>query len=438
MTGQIDILRDAWIPTDKGVLSPVDALRYASRPTWARGDWNAATVMFLHALVQTAVVLSEKCPDRKAWLGMLDSPPSDFLSWFNGLDAGPSPWQCCTAVGEVPVASILPETPGENALKKSSDIMRWQQQAPTSLSLYEAQIAIISDQFWGIPGGRGHREGCRGRRPMTTMVEPASIDSRLWEKIWLNIFPKDAWQGLYGSDVPFEFPWKKPLPTGQVTPANAHSLEMLWQMPRRWRIKVDPDGRVSRLLLQGDGREYVGWIHPLTGLFLTAKNEWVKTKINPHIGFRDWSAIAVGISEKARVPAVVNRYLQDRKWRGSPIRLRCFGWALGDADAVGAWVDLVVPLYVEVDHVQLEEAVATAEKVRSALAGRLKGIQKYLANDANKLYQALEADFYRRVSATDWDGWELALRRQARNIFWEIATLHRYDMYKTAEAAATL
>ena len=434
----MDILRDAWLPTDQGILSPAEALGRATRPTWARGDWNSATVMFLHALVQTAVVLNNTCPDRATWIRYLDSPPDTILGWFDGLDAGANPWQCDTAVGDIPVAAILPETPGENALKKSSDIMRWQQQAPDSLSVQEAQIAIISYQFWGIPGGQGHREGCRGRRPMTTMVEPASPEATLWERVWLNVFPKDAWENRFPSSTPFVFPWMKPLPVGEVTPDNAHALEMLWQMPRRWRIKVGTDGRVSTLVRQGGGRNYVGWTHPLSGFFLTSANEWVETKINPHIGFREWAAIAAGITEKARVPAVVNRYQQDRLWRGKPIRLRCFGWALGDADAVGSWVDLVVPFYIDVDHVQLEEAIAMAEKVRSALAGRLKGIEKYLANDAVKLYQAMESEFYRRVGSTDWDGWEQALRSQARTIYWDIATLHRHDMYDTAKAVATL
>ena len=434
----MDIFRDAWIPTDKGILSPADALSQATRAAWPRGDWNAATLMLLHAMVQTAVVINDRGPDSDTWLDFMEVPPKNLNEWFDGLDAGPMAWQCPTAKGDVPVAAILPETPGENALKKASDIMRWRQDAPTSLSIQEAQIAIISDNFWGIPGGRGHREGCRGRRPMTTMVEPATLDATLWERVWLNVFPKQWWDVRYRSGAPFTFPWLKQLPTGEVTPGNAHSLEMLWQMPRRWRMDIDADDRVSTLVLQDGGRNYVGWEHPLSGFFLTAENRWVVRKINPHIGFREWAAIAAGLEEKARRPAVVVRYVEDRLWRGQPIRLRCFGWALGDADAVGAWVDLVVPFYVDIDHLQLEQAIATAEKVRSNLAGRLKGIAKHLANDAIRLYQSMEPEFYRRVAATDWEGWEIALRRQAREILWEVAALHRHDMYATAKAVSTL
>jgi CRISPR system Cascade subunit CasA len=434
----MDILRDSWIPTDNGTLSPLDALRRATRPGWPRGDWNAATMMFLHALVQTAVVINNRCPDRAAWIDLMDSPPDDLPRWLDGLDTGALPWQCDTANGELPVASILPETPGENALKKSSDILSWQQNAPESLPSQEALIAIISDQFWGIPGGRGYREGCRGRRPMTTMVEPEAMDATLWQRIWLNVFPKDYWDARYRSGAPFCFPWQKPLPTAPVTPDNAHSLEMLWQMPRRWRMTVDDDGRVRLLHAQGNGRNYVGWEHPLTGFFLTSAKEWVETKINPHIGFREWAGIAAGLNGRARVPAVVNRHLQDRIWRGRPVRLRCFGWALGDADAVGAWVDLVVPFYLDVDAGQIEEGIAVAEKVKSNLAGHLKGIEKYLAKDATRLYQATEAEFYRCIAVAEWKDWERTLRKAARDIYWEIATLHRHDMVTAAKAMSRL
>ncbi|MCX7170398.1 MAG: type I-E CRISPR-associated protein Cse1/CasA [Proteobacteria bacterium] len=433
----MDIFRDAWIPTDKGILSPADALNQASRAAWPRGDWNAATLMLLHAMVQTAVVTNDKCPDRDTWLDLMESPPKNLHEWFDGLDAGPMAWQCLTAEGDVPVAAILPETPGDNALRNTSDIMHWQQDAPTSLTVHEAQIAIISDNFCGMPIGSGHRIGCRGYSPMTTMVEPENLDATLWDRVWLNVFPKQRWDDRYRSRTPFIFPWQKELPTGEVTPDNAHSLEMLWQMPRRWRMIIGTNGMVSTLMRQGDGRNYVGWEHPLTGLFLTTAKQWLGTKINPHIGFREWAAIAVGLKEQARQPAVVARYIQDRLWRGKPIRLRCFGWTLV-GKSIGTWVDLVVPFYVDVDHAQLEQAIATAETVRANLAGRLKGVSKHLANDAIRLYQAMEPEFYRRVAATDWDGWEIALRRQAREIFWEIAALHRHDMYATAKAVATL
>lgn len=434
----MDIFRDAWIPTDVGTLSPVDALIRAKRPAWPRGDWNAATVLFLHALMQTAVVINNKCQDRRSWISQLDTPPADLLTWIDGLDVGPLPWQCATAKDLCPVASLLPETPGENALKKSSDILTWHQHAPASLSFPETMIAIISNQFWGIPGGRGYREGCRGRSPMTTMVEPQDVEASLWKRVWLNVFPKDDWEKRYKSGVVFEFPWKRPLTAAEVTPANAHSLEMLWQTPRRWRIQVNDDGGVTHVFQEGNGRNYTGWEFPLTGFFFASTKEWVEMKMNPHIGFKEWASIAAGLTERARVPAVVNRYLQDRLWRGQPIRLRCFGWALGDAAAVGAWVDTVVPFYQDVDHAQLEEAIAMAEKVRSNLAGHLKGVEKYLAGESAKLYQLLESDFYKRVSVTDWTGWEKTLRSTARDIYWNIATLHRHDMIEVAKAMSRI
>jgi CRISPR type I-E-associated protein CasA/Cse1 len=434
----MDILRDAWIPTDAGILSPIEALTQAKRPNWPRGDWNAATLLFFHALVQTAVVLNGKCLDRSAWISHLDSAPVDLLSWIEGLDAGPLPWQCESAKDMHAVAAVLPETPGENALKKSSDILTWQQHAPISLSYNEALIAIISNQFWGIPGGRGYREGCRGRSPMTTIVEPLDAEASLWQRVWLNVFPKDVWDARYRNGTSFVFPWMRPLTDAEISPANAHSLEMLWQTPRRWRIQVNEDGRVTHVFQEGNGRNYTGWEFPLTGFFFASTKEWIEMKMNPHIGFKEWAGIAAGLNEKARVPAVVSRYLEDRLWRGQPIRLRCFGWALGDAAAVGAWIDSVVPFYHDVDHAQLEEAISIAEKVRANLAGHLKGVEKYLSGESVKLYQVLEGEFYRRVSATDWKGWDQKLRSTARDIYWDIATLHRHDMIDVAKAMSRI
>jgi CRISPR system Cascade subunit CasA len=440
----MDILRDAWIPTDAGTLSPVDALTLARRPLWPRGDWNAATLLFLHALVQTTVVLKDKCVDRSAWVSHLDTPPADLLAWIDGLDAGALPWQCATAKDLYPVAAVLPETPGENALKKSSDILTWQEHAPTSLSYPEALIAIISNQFWGIPGGRGYREGCRGRSPMTTIVEPEDADASLWQRVWLNVFPKEVWDARYQSGAPFEFPWKRQLSGVEVTPANSHSLEMLWQTPRRWRLQLESDGRVTQVFQEGNGRNYTGWEFPFTGFFFASTKAWVAMKMNSQIGFKDWAGIAAGLNERARAPAVVSRYLEDRLWRGRPIRLRCFGWALGDAAAIGSWVDTVVPFYHDVDHTQLEEAISTAERVRGNLAGHLKGVEKYLASESVKLYQLLEGEFYKRVASTDWAGWEQKLKSTARDVYWDLAMLHRpvgrqkKDMKQLAEAMRLL
>lgn len=440
----MDILRDAWIPTDKGVMTPLVALREATRPAWTRGDWNAATLMFLHAIVQTAVVQTDHCVDYEEWFAYLESSPGNLDSWIDGLDAGDAPWQCPTAEKTTPVYSLLPESPGENTLKKSADIMMWRESAPTTLTQQEAMIAVIADQLWGIPAGAGHRGGCRGQYPLTIMVEADEFEARLWKKIWLNVLPKNEWLArMGGKSIPFEFPWKKAKPTTSRTPDNTNALEMLWQMPRRWRIVPDDDGLVRTMVLEAGGIVYEGWAtHPLTAyrILKDKPDEIATVKTRTHLGFVDWAALAVGIDPSGiRIPIVVNAYIQElaSEFAGRPLRLRCFGWASGDFGPA-AWVETVVPFYPGTDHVPIERAVNVAKDIRTNLNKKLGRISKALPAQAEQLYQAIERSFYKRVSSSQWEDWESFVRREARGIFWQFAELHRFDTYTAAEIAKSI
>lgn len=436
----MDILRDAWIPTDKGILSPIDALIQARRLTWPRGDWNGATMLLLHALVQTAVVLNKKCPDRESWMDHFDSPPMDFASWANGIDLGNAPWQCQSAVKKSPVYALLPEAPGENTMKKSADIMMWKEACITELRHSEALIAVIADQFWGLPSGAGHRGGCRGQNPLTIMVEPDEFDAPLWKRVWLNVFPADEWKLVTKSpavEIPFEFPWKRPRQTGPVTPANANALEMLWQMPRRWRIIQDADGFVRTMVLEGGGIAYEGWLHhPLTAYraLKDKPGEYSTVKTNISLGFQEWASLAVGIdSSHVRIPSVVNAYIEDMRslFAERPFRLRCFGWASGDFGPA-AWTESVVPFYTAVDHAPIEEAVNAATQANFRLKLNLGQIEKFLAIEADKLYREVEGEFYSRVKNGEWAGWSQYVKKTAIKIFWDTAEFHNFDPYKTA------
>ena len=50
----LNLIRDAWIPTDRGVATPAEAL-LAGTLTWPRADFRAASMQFLIGLTQTAV-----------------------------------------------------------------------------------------------------------------------------------------------------------------------------------------------------------------------------------------------------------------------------------------------------------------------------------------------------------------------------------------------
>lgn len=438
----MNLLQSEWLPTDCGLQTPLQALQSASSIKWPRGDWNAATFCFLHALLQTAVVLKpERCPDRDAWEVIADCPPSNLGTWLD-MDLGDAPWECPTADGLVSIGRLLPETPGENALKKASDIGRWSQEVPEALSLPEATIAVISDNFWGTRIGTGYRQGARGEQPLTTLLESGERGASLWKNLWLNVMPADIWQRRFGKDtLSFEFPWKQPLGNTEITPKNAHSLTILWQMPRRWRLVFDADGWVRNVHRENGGRNYSGWerLHPLTPYFVKADGTWVAAKVAPHTGFDDWAAIALQLSSKTQPATVVVEFMQSA-WRGEPIRLRCCGWALGDAGAIGTWVDHVVPYYQKSEDqaALVEKAIAEAENQRKQLAGVLavarRGMQRY----ASELYSLAEPSFYRRVANDDWSDWSSDLKRMARALFWRIAQDHKIDTFAAARAASKL
>ena len=329
----MDILRTAWIPTNRGTLTPSAVLREANALLWGRGDWDLATVCLLHACLQTAVVLNpERCPDRDCWDDLLESPPANLDEWLD-FDLGDHPWECQNAEGIVPVAALIPESPGEHTIKKASDIGCWQQEVPTALTLAQATIALISDNLWGTRIGAGHRQGCRGEQPLTTLLEPVTPDASMWTRVWLNVLPADRWQERYGDGpCPFQWPWQRPLPNAELTPLNSHPLEILWQMPRRWRLVIDGDGLIREVHRQNGGRNYTGWerLHPLTPYFQKSDGSWVAAKIAAHAGFDDWAAIT--LSQRAKTqPAVVVHDFVAGAWRGNALRLRCCGWALGDA-----------------------------------------------------------------------------------------------------------
>lgn len=424
----MDILRDAWIPTDSGIVSPLEALRTAKHIQWSRGDWNAATLLLLHAIVQTGVVMHDKCPDRAAWVDLLERPPVDLESWVDGLDCGASPWQCLTVKKETSVSALFPESPGANTIKKAADITTWQESAVCELSQNEALIAVISSQFWGLASGAGHRSGCRGQNPLTIMVEPDEFGASLWKRVLINVLPKDEWfvaTKSSSSEPLFEFPWKKTKTSAHTTPKHSNSLEMLWQMPRRWRIVTDGDGVVRRMLLEGGGINYEGWNHhPLTA-YRESKKDGVTListfKTNTTVGFQDWAALVIGVNKLIRIPAVVNAYLEDEEnvFNGTPLRLRCFGWASGDFGPA-AWTESVVPFYVKADSQKIEKSIDEAKKSQDLLRECLTTIKPSLARDANQLFSRIEVSFYESVASGCWDTWKSVLRKQVREIFWQV------------------
>ncbi|WP_297475961.1 type I-E CRISPR-associated protein Cse1/CasA [Ferrovum sp.] len=487
----MDIFRDAWLPTDAGVLTPSQALSKATRFTWPRPDWNAASLLFLHAMVQTAVVINAKCPDRDAWRDLLRSAPADIESWFDGLDAGSKPYQYGHTDRSkcVSVAALMPENPGKNTRKKASDVLVWDHDR--KLTLCEAQIAVMSGQLWGLSGGAGHYMGCRGGQPLTVLVEPAQNNSTLWQRVWLNVLPLDSWERIYGKFKDgFVFPWNRAVvrpegmslddndddddnpstktankeineqddvtaiipfdPNNPVTNRiSVHPLEMLWQMPRLWNIVQDSDGMVRNIEAESRGHRYfvAAWNHPLTSYRGMKDGKWSPYQAFPRVGFNDWAGIVYGFGKKSRRGIALGEYVEQDHSGRVPIRLRCFGWSV-KGKSVASWVENVVPYYPNVenriDHSSLDQAILEIDKAKEILAVHLGDLwqkrksKKFLSGQSLLLYVATEAEFYERVAENNWEGWGKTVRKAAVKILWDTAEAHGTYLTRTASVCKTL
>jgi CRISPR system Cascade subunit CasA len=456
----MNLIETPWLLTEVGELSPLDALRQASRFTWQRPDWNATSFCFLHALVQTAVVLVPgRCPDRDVWNQYRDAAPMELADWLT-FDLGDRPWECVersTREAEtVPVAALLADSPGENTIKQAKDISRWKEEVPKALSASEAAIALMSDNLWGTRIGSGHRQGARGEQSLTTLLEPTSPDATLWQRVWLNVLPADEWTDLVArSDeppAPFAFPWQQPLPTRDqaVTPLTHHSLAILWQMPRRWYAVRGADGEVESLHRIKNGRNYDGWElrHPLTPYWQGKDGNWFAAKVRPHTGFQDWAAITLGHRAKSKPAAAVTAFLNATSGIEA-LRLRCCGWALGDAGDAGVWVEHAVPFYAKTEEqvAALEQAVFAVEHQLSKLEIAIDAIGKTemkanlikgLKRRAGDFYTVVEPAFFARAATDDWAEWPELLRKQARRLFWELIDDSRVDLLSASKAARSI
>ncbi|MDE9520027.1 type I-E CRISPR-associated protein Cse1/CasA, partial [Xenorhabdus bovienii] len=84
------------------------------------------------------------------------------------------------------ISGLLIEAPGANTLKLNTDhfIKRGQCEV---VSPEMAAIALFTLQINAPAGGVGHRVGLRGGGPLTILVQPQTLDTPLWHKLWLNI-----------------------------------------------------------------------------------------------------------------------------------------------------------------------------------------------------------------------------------------------------------
>ena len=276
--------------------------------------------------------------------------------------------------------------------------------------------ALFTLQINSPAGGSGTRTSLRGGGPLTTLVVPVDgnpeMPSTLWQKLWLNVLPKEALNDSYSDikKIGDVLPWMVATRTSdgsdgvETTPESVHPLQAYWSMPRRIRIdtsSIDGHGNCSICAAKGvrtirhyltrhGGTNYTGnWLHPLTPYSLDPEGQ--KPPISSKgrqagKGYRDWLGLVLGNDDHQPDAARVVRYFTEnrsRKERRKGCRLWCFGYEMSNMDAL-CWHDSTLPIH-EVDISR-----------RATFIGRVKNVLDSADAMSNELHDQVKSAWFKK------------------------------------------
>jgi CRISPR system CASCADE complex protein casA len=276
--------------------------------------------------------------------------------------------------------------------------------------------ALFTLQINAPSGGRGVRTSLRGGGPITTLVVPVDESpekpSTLWQKLWLNVLPKEALNDSCSDikKIGDVLPWMVATRTSdgsdgvETTPESVHPLQAYWSMPRRIRIdtsSIDGHGNCSicaakdvrtirHYLTRHGGTNYTGnWLHPLTPYSLDSKGEKPPISIKGRQagkGYREWLGMVLGNDDHQPDAAKVTRHFNEKRSRKEGrkgYRLWCFGYDMSNMKAM-CWYDSTLPIH-EVDISR-----------RTTFIGRVKAVLDSAEGMASELHRQVKAAWYRR------------------------------------------
>lgn len=455
----MNLLQARWLPvrTRHGQRRRVSADELADAEIVAfdteRADFNGALMQFAIALLQMALPVDsatqwrqrfERPPDRQGLRDAfapfvdafrLDGDGARFMQDFELRNADEEP---------TPIGNLLIDAPGENALKKNTDLFvkrnRHRHMCPAC-----AAMALFALQTDSPADGPGFRTGLRGGGPLTTLLVSAGAYDTLWSALWLNVLTTSVLHSLGGesiNDRPWHrFPWLGPISRlqprkdSEVQPSQVHPMHVWWAMPQRIRLDFN-DVRIGRCDLCSDhseillsqyvtrnyGLNYKGpWRHPLSPYY-AVKDEWLPMHPQPGgVGYKDWLGLVLGLdNDKRRIEAaaVVSEFLQDKQRtlarNNTTWRLWCFGYDMKQAKA-RCWYESTLPLFDLADcgraareHLgeQVRDWIGGAEVAASCLRTAVKSawFGKESRGDLSHVdaafWSATEPRFYRMLHAT--------------------------------------
>jgi CRISPR system Cascade subunit CasA len=261
------------------------------------------------------------------------------------------------------IAALLIESPGEKTIKDNLDffIKRDQIQGMTPST---AALVLFTLQINAPGGGVGHRVSLRGGGPLTTLLVPRDPGASLWQKLWINILPKEEYGDAPIKQLSDVLPWAGAVRTSEAktgkttTPEDVHELQAYWSMPRRILFDHDDtvvgvcdisheqsDGLLRSYRTQNYGVNYAGaWMHPLTPYTLDPKNDPLSIKgQRGGIGYKHWLGLTFGTDDKPKAALVVDHFQRKLK-KKIPVRLWCFGYDMDNMKA-RCWYESTLPVY---------------------------------------------------------------------------------------------
>jgi CRISPR system Cascade subunit CasA len=446
------LVNDPWLPVRRAgsgaaIIRPSQLTEnIAADPViaidWPRADFRLASLEFLIGLLAIA------CPPtgRRDWPKLYHSPPSPAaleaafapLAFAFELDGdGPCFMQDFEdlVAGENDVANLLIEAPGEQTLKKNTDLLNKRGQV-TRLSRASAAMALFTLQTYAPAGGAGNRTGLRGGGPLTTLViPPGPAPLPLWHLLWANV---PTGQPATLTELPHILPWLAKTKTSEndkkVAPATQGDRLAFWGVPRRIRLdfsSAEPGetcgltGMVDSIVVRSwrqrpNGANYEVFEHPLSPYYKPKPKEQLSLPVHPQpggIGYKDFLGLLFAPAEAAETlkPAsTITTYRVDRMEaakREQDVRWRILaaGFDMDNMKARG-FVETELPVIDVADadrRALYDESVSMLIKGADEVAGLLrKAVRDALFSEGAKpdikagLFNNLRAQFWQETEFT--------------------------------------
>ena len=381
--------------------------------------------------------------------------------------------------GTTPVEALFIDAPAEHFTKPGRTGV---------LSRVGAALALMTLQTQAPAGGAGHRTSLRGGGPLTTLVIPPVPEGArltLWHLLWANT-PSDF--QVEPDERERAFPWlvktrtSNPKAGGKdTTPLDVHKAQAFFGLPRRIRLRFEPNtarvpcdltGLVDEVIVREYvtrpwGTNYVAWSqgHPLSPYYRPKQTDVEMRPVHlqsARVGYRQWLGFAHARSgDETRLPAtVVKEFRTGRAQQFDTgrlhARLLACGYAMDNMKPLD-FGEATMPLLATGDPERDERLAIVAgalvdaadlaayqlrASVKLALYGNGADVDSgsaTLAPVTARFWLDTEADFYQALgSAADENGKEAAVRQtgiwrqrlhhHALRIFDDTAPLDTTDM----------